>query len=180
MQLQTTSIYPYKGAVAVYAGAQGEPTYYSDSEIPEPIFCGYDNQGNLFIDGGGAFAELPSGAEHFTNITLNRKYVGDGQVQWDGKHITVTSNNANTIYRLQISGSMGNIIGTTHLKGPGRHAVSQSWIQGSTIIAPIGPGQDDNKVGFWDYPSGGSAFTVVPLGSRAEVIGTTISVAPNR
>jgi hypothetical protein len=167
--------YPYKGNVAIYAGAQGEPTYYSDSEIPDPIFCGYDNKGNLFID-GGPFAELASGSGNFTNITLNRQIYQRGEVQWDGKHITVTSQNANRIYRLQVSGSTGTIIGTTHLKGPGRNATSQSWIQGSVIIAPIGPGQADNRVGFWKYPHGGKAFTIVNLGRHANAIGATVSV----
>ena len=91
---------------------KGSPTYYSDSEIPDPIFCGYDNQGNLFID-GGPFAELPSGSGTFTNFKLNKHIYQGGQVQWDDKHITVTSVNANRIYRLQISGSAGTIIGTT-------------------------------------------------------------------
>jgi hypothetical protein len=172
--------YPYHGNVAIYAGAQGDPTYYSDSEIPDPNFCGYDNRGNLFIDGGVPLAELSSGSGSFTNITLNKRIPEAGQVQWDGKHITVTSNNANKIYRLQISGSAGKLIGTTHLDGPGRHAFSQSWIQGSTIIAPIGPGQADDKVGFWNYPRGGKAFTILRPGSNAEVVGATVSVAPSR
>lgn len=163
------------GNVAIYADAQGEPTFYSDSRIPNPFYCGYDNQRNLFIDGGGPFAELPSGSGSFTNITLNRKKTAYGEVQWDGTYITVTSQNANKIYRLQISGSKGTIISTTHLKGPGRRATSQSWIQGSTITAPIGPGQLDNKIGFWNYPSGGKASTIVNLGSRAEAVGVTVS-----
>jgi hypothetical protein len=165
------------GNVAIYANAQGEPTFYSDSRIPNPFYCGYDNQGNLFIDGGGPFAELPSGSGNFTNITLNRKKTAYGQVQWDGTYVTVTSQNASKIYRLQISGSKGTIIGTTQLKGPGRRATSQSWIQGSTIIAPIGPGQLDSRIGFWNYPSGGKAFTIVNLGSRAEAVGVTVSAS---
>jgi hypothetical protein len=168
--------YPYHGNIAIYADAQGDPTYYSDSEIPDPTFCGYDNQGDLFIDGGPPFAELPSGSGSFTNITLNKRINQGGQVQWDGKHITITSLNANRIYRLQISGSAGKLIGMTHLKGPGRHALSQSWIEGSTIIAPIGPGQADDKVGFWNYPRGGKALTIVSLGSHADLAGATVSV----
>jgi hypothetical protein len=168
-----------QGNVAIYPDAQGAPTYYSDSNIYNPEFCGYDNQGNLFVDADGPFAELPSGSRNFTNITLNKTNIAYGQIQWDGKHITVTSQNANKIYRLSISGSTGKVVSTTHLKGPGREATSQSWIQGSTIVAPIGPGQDDNRVGFWDYPRGGSAFTILNLGHHAQVIGATVSVAPS-
>jgi hypothetical protein len=172
--------YPGHGNVAIYSDAQGNPTYYSDSEIPDPNFCGYDNQGNLFIDGGPPLAELPSGSESFTNITLNKRVPEAGQVQWDGAYITVKSQNANKIYRLKISGSTGKVIATTHLKGPGRHAFSQSWIQGSTIIAPIGPGQLNNRLGFWDYPGDGKAFTILDLGYHAEPVGETVSVAPSR
>jgi hypothetical protein len=171
---------PYKGNVAVYPDAQGDPTYYSDSDIPYPLFCGYDNRGNLFIDGGGPFAELSSGSGKFTNITLNKNNIAYGQVQWDGKHMTVTSNNADAIFRLKISGSTGTVVGTTRLRGPGREATSQSWIQGTTIIAPIGPGKADNRVGLWDYPRGGKAFMIAPLGRHATAIGATVSVAPSR
>jgi len=166
--------WPYEGNVAIYANAQGEPTYYSDSEIRNPIFCGYDNQGNLFID-GGPFAELPSGSGNFTNFKMRHIYEA-GQVQWDGTYITATSQNAKKIYRLQLSGSTGKIIGTTQLKGPGRNTTSQSWIQGSTIIAPTGPGHLNNRVGFWNYPGGGKAFTIVNLGSHADGFGATVSV----
>jgi hypothetical protein len=163
------------GNVAIYAGAQGNPTFYSDSKIPNPIFCGYVNQGNLFIS-GGPFAELPSGSGNFTNVTPNKHIYQGGQVQWDGTYMTVTSQNANKIYRLEISGSTGKIVGTTHLKGPGRNATSQSWIQGSTIIAPIGPGRTNDRVGFWNYPDGGKALTILNLGHHAEPIGATVSV----
>ncbi|MGC2360969.1 MAG: hypothetical protein WA304_05935 [Candidatus Cybelea sp.] len=169
--------YPGHGNVAVYANAQGDPTYYSDLEMPDPSFCGYDNQGNLFID-GGHLAELPNGSGNFANIKLNKRIPLGGQVQWDGTYITVASNNANTIYRLQISGSTGKITGSTHLKGPGRKANSQSWIKGSTIISPIGPGNADDRVGFWGYPGGGKAFTILHPERNAEVIGSTVSVGP--
>jgi WD40 repeat protein len=169
--------YPYKGNVAIYAGAQGDPTYYSDSEIPNPIFCGYDNRGNLFID-GGPFAELPSGSGTFTNIKLNKHIYQGGQVQWDSTYMTVASRNANKIYRLQISGSTGKVVSATLLKGPGRHATSQSWIQGGTIIAPAG--RNDDRVGIWNYPTGGKALTIVRLGRRAQVVGATVSVGSNR
>jgi hypothetical protein len=172
--------YPYEGNVAIYADAQGTPTYYSDSRIRDPYFCGYDNEGDLFIDGGGGFAELPSGSGNFTNIKLNKKHIAEGQVQWDGTYITATSINANKIYRLSISGSTGKVVSTTLLKGPGRNTASQSWIQGSTIIAPIGPGHLNNRVGFWKYPVGSKAFTIVNLGRHVEVVGATISVGSSR
>jgi hypothetical protein len=176
--------YPYKGDVAIYAGAQGKPTYYSDSEIANPFHCGYDDRGNLFLDGDGPFAELLAGSGNLTNITLNKKHNTIGQVQWDGTYITVTSQNANKIYRLQISGSTGKVIGTTQLRGPGRNTTSQSWIQGSTIIAPIGPNsrfRGDDSVGIWNYPAGGKAITIVKVGRPHRYPNAeTVSVGSNR
>jgi len=172
--LAVTNDSVYHGNVAIYAGAQGEPTYYSDPEIRNPVFCGYDNQGNLFID-GDPFAELPKGSGSFTNFKVKHIYQL-GQVQWDGTYITATSQNANKIYRLRLSGSTGKVIGTTQLKGPGRNTTSQSWIQGNTIIAPTGPGHANDRVGFWNYPGGGKAFTIVNLGNHADVVGATVSL----
>jgi hypothetical protein len=170
---------PYQGNVAIYTDAQGDPTYYSDSSLYEPLFCGYDNRGNLFVDAGRPFAELPSGAQTFTDIKLPHDVIG-GEVQWDGKHITVESYRANAIYRIKTAGSTGRVIGTTHLQDQGGKAFPQSWIQGSTLIAPIGLSRADDRVGFWNYPRGGKAFTIVRLGSHADLAGATVSVAPTR
>ena len=61
--------YPYEGhsdGVAIYKKARGRPTFYADSGFGD-YECGYDDKGNLFIDGyvySGHlnFAELPKGA----------------------------------------------------------------------------------------------------------------------
>jgi hypothetical protein len=167
--------YEQDSNVAVYADAQGDPTYYSGSGIL-PMDCGYDNQGNLFV-GGEGFAELPRGAENFTNITLPHG-IGGGQIQWDGKYITVSS--FTTIYRLRISGSTATIAGKTRLKGLSlKNASGASWIQGSEIVA-IGPGKRDNKVGFWDYPHSGKAVTIVNLGRHTSPTAVTVSVGSSR
>jgi hypothetical protein len=85
--------------------------------------------------------------------------------------MTIASQSANAIYRLQMSGSTGTVVGTAHFMGSG-HGLglqSQSWIQGNVVIAPAR--HDSKSIGFWNYPRGGKAFTVVPLGERAQVLG---------
>lgn len=168
--------YEQDSNVAIYPDAQGDPTYYSG--IAEPLFCGYDNQGNLFVDNGELW-ELPSGGESLTNIAL-KKDVADSQVQWDGKHITVASYSASTIYRLQISGATGKVVGETHLSGLNKRLTVQTWIQGNSIVAPIGPGKNENRVAFWDYPRGGKAVTIVNLGHHAFPTAATFSVGSSR
>jgi hypothetical protein len=162
-----------RGNVAIYADAQGDPTYYSDSEMLDYNYCGYDNRGNLFVSGSdtSTFAELPSGGGAVESITLNKTIYGS-QVQWDGRYITVQAED--WIYRVSVSGSAGTIVGRTRLKDLNPNSVSQSWIQGNTAIAPVGHNND--RFGFWKYPHGGKAFAIVPLGRKANLIGATVSV----
>jgi hypothetical protein len=163
----------YRGNVAIYANAQGDPTYYSDSDMYGYKFCGYDDHGNLFVSGSpSGLAELPSGSGTFINITLNKNLYGN-QVQWDGKYITLQTKD--WIYRISVSGSAGRIVGRTLLKGLNPNNGAQSWIQGNTAIAP--DGRNSNRVGFWKYPRGGKALTLVHLGRFAEVVGVTVSVS---
>ena len=162
-------------SVAVYAGAQGDPTYYYGAYV---YFCGYDNQGNLFVD-GSPFAELLSGGQSLIKIKLPH-YLGGGQVQWDGTYMTVASGSASKIYRLKISGSTGRVVGKSHLIGINAREETESWIQGSTIIAPIGHSDVEHRVGFWNYPSGGKASMVVDLGSHHDPEAVTVSVGSNR
>ena len=56
------------GNVAIYAGAQGTPSYYSDSAITLYGFCAYDDAGDLFVTGqrlGDPIGELPEGSGSF-------------------------------------------------------------------------------------------------------------------
>jgi hypothetical protein len=166
------------GDVAVFQKAQGSPTIYSDQNILRPLFCGYDNKGNLFVDGLGAshFAELPFGSSTFTDLSV-RTNDSFGQVQWDGKYITLATRNAGTIYRLKISGSTTKVISKTRLKGLGFRSNSQSWIEGDAIIATPGTKTYNDKVGIWSYPAGGNpALTLMPR-AHAHLLGVTVSVA---
>jgi hypothetical protein len=51
--------------VAIFPAATGMPTLYETHILP--YYCGYDNEGNLFVSGldgsNGALAELPSGGQ---------------------------------------------------------------------------------------------------------------------
>jgi hypothetical protein len=170
------------GNVAIYAGAQGTPTSYSDSNMPLYEFCGYDDKGNLFIDGynatgGFAFAELPTGSSNFTNISLNTTVYQPGAVQWDGKYVAVGdqyygNGPASAIYRVSISGSSGTVVGTTLLKqGTDGVQVVQFWKRGKKVI---GSNVLAGSANVWKYPSGGNAKTLVtglkiPYGATVSV-----------
>jgi hypothetical protein len=108
-----STAYDYSaGDVVIYTNAKGTPTNYGDSNFDQYLFCGYDNKGDLFVDGinyGSAFvfAELPKGSKTLKNITLNQSFQYGGGVQWDGTYVAVGDQIAAVIYQFTISGSSG-------------------------------------------------------------------------
>jgi hypothetical protein len=175
--------------LAIFPDAHGTPTRYAD---PGTTFyaCGYDDQGDLFIDGFTsqqlALVELPKGSSTFTPITLTKNIGDPGQVQWDGKYITVQDENSpGSIYRIEVSGSTGTVVGTTkfHLcclkfiRG-----TNQSWIADGAVTFPYGThGDRSDDIGTWKYPRGGKPMkTIKKLGGPdASFNGVTVSVAPS-
>jgi hypothetical protein len=150
--------------VAVFPNAQEPPTYYTAGF--ESIYCGYDDNGNLFVTGeaepgGPAMAELAKGSQSFSPISVSPTPNGfAGQVQWDGKQLTlevIGRRKGVVLERLKVSGSTATVVGATKFRGVTRTAEA-SWIQGNLIFIPygvFGEGPNANKVGVWKYPRGG-------------------------
>jgi hypothetical protein len=166
-----------QGYIAVYQGAKGTPTLYSNGNMLT-VFCGYDNQGNLFVDGfaegsGFRFAELPKGGSALENIALNQSFGNPGAVQWDGKYVAVGDDEYNNIYRFSISGSSGTLESTTSLGGA--QSVLQWWIDGGKVI-----GSDElepDTTFYWSYPTGGEPVKSFQLKDIGAPAGATISKA---
>jgi hypothetical protein len=163
--------------VNVYRNARGVPTYYEDEQIIDYAFCGYDDDGNLFINGQGSgyamyFAELPKGSSGFTNLLFSKyiNFLDMGQIQWDGSHITVEDFSTYAIYRVQVSGSNAKVVGVTHLRKWDASQRGLSWIVGGTVLAPTGT--QDSEIGFWTYPVGR-----VELTKRISAPGSVFSIA---
>lgn len=179
------------GYVAVYTTPSGAPTIYSDPNLASPLFLGYDNKGNLFVDGYGygtgyVLAELPKGGSTFTDISLNEQLNALLSIQWDGSYMTVRSGNA--IYRFTVSGSSGTVVGKTVLSGAWGISNGTFWIQGDTVIGPHlsktdGNGRHNGRyLGFWRYPLGGKAFKIVTTLSKSQqdrILSATVSAAPS-
>jgi hypothetical protein len=173
---------PSVGNIAIYQGARGKPTTYTDPNLYSYFFCGYDNKGDLFVDGqptasgGFALVELPSGRSTSKNITLSQSIGFPGDVQWTGKDLAVGDQNpySNEIYQFKISGNKGTEIGSTSLTGP--YDVVWFWIQGSSVMANGDNESDTDMVDIWNYPAGGSATqTITKSVSYPE--GVTVSVS---
>jgi hypothetical protein len=160
-----------QGDVVIYKHARGRPTgHFTDPNTNQMLLCGYDDKGNLFVDGltqGYAFSlvELRVGSTTLTPIAVNQSIGNAGAVQWDGQHLAIGDQTTNTIYRFDIIGKKGKMVGSTALAGAVE--VFQFWIQGGKVI---GPDAGAAAVGVWKYPGGGTAtktFTgvYVPLGA---------------
>ncbi len=164
------------GNVVIYQGAKGvKKTHYYDPNIFYYFFCGYDNKGNLFVDGTpstGPFvlAELPHGGASFKDISLNQSIAFPGAIQWDGTHLAV-GDHANMIYQFSISRRKGTEAGSTSLMGASD--VGEFWIEGSKVIGADAGGPD---VGYWNYPAGGSPTKTIK-GALKEPRGVTVSNA---
>jgi hypothetical protein len=168
--------------VAIFPQAQGTPTLYETSITS--FYCGYDNDGNLFVSGyvSGAtpgIAELRYGTKGFSLLSIVGRLGNPGQMQWDGKHMTYESDSRKSlaVSRLRISGSRASVISTTHFKGSIVYAL-QSWIFGNVILIPYSIHQlRTNRIGVWNYPEGGKAITKLFADSKAyEFRGVTLSV----
>lgn len=195
------SVSPTTGALAVVTGPEGlQPVAviyrnrgaqgwglersYTLSFMNTLAYCGYDNKGNLFVDGLSAsntfvLAELAKGAKQFVTVPVSQPMAGAGQVQWDGKHLAIgdMSGSPYTIYQFAINSSGATKVGSTQLNGSAN--VQQFWIRGGTIVAPDPSrsceGSEKGCIGLYHYPAGGNAFTTIPL---AGALGATVSVAP--
>jgi hypothetical protein len=178
------------GGVAIYQNASTHPTRHQDAKFASYHFCGYDDSGNLFVDGNDdsgrfAFAELPKGANTFININLGHYVAKPGSVQWDGKYMAVSSDE--TVYRFTITGETGELEGSTNLLG-GDGPIEQVWLPrfGKRISNPQAKHalaaqyhffrHEPGDVGFWSYPNAGGPTHL--LRGPDHPAGVTVSVAP--
>ena len=184
-----------RGGVVVYPDATGTPTEYSERHVVDYSFCGYDNNGNLYVDGdnlpNGTFQllELPSGQKRLTDISLSRGLEGKlipGSVQWDGANVVIgngrTAHNGVHIrvYQIKLDGSTGKIAGKTLLRRAHSYRDFQFWIQGGTILSPYGVGDratGDHVLGFWTYPQG---HFIKLIRDKEGPWGVTVSLAQSR
>ncbi len=146
---------PYSGPGDIVVYARGKRKVFRDPNIRYYLFCGYDDRGNLYLDGMSSgnfkFAELPKGSTNFVAIKLDQKFRFGGAVQWDGHDVAVGDYESNAIYQFEIDGHTGTKVGETRLDGSD-YAIG-FWIEGSTVI---GPNDDSTSVMYWNYPSGGA------------------------
>ncbi|MGC9991617.1 MAG: hypothetical protein ABSD52_04335 [Candidatus Cybelea sp.] len=161
------------GGVAIFANASGSPTVLTDTNLYLGYQIGYDNKGNIFLDGVDSgrdfeFVELPKGSSSFTEISLSVSITTPGGVQWDGKYVTVGDAKNGNIY--QTNGAGGKVEGTTSLTDS--DGIFQYFIAGKRVV---GPNAYSNSAGIWKYPKGGNP--TMTLSSVSDPFGAAISKA---
>lgn len=163
-----------RGSVAIYKNASGTPINFVSHDVYSEYFCGYDANGDLFVDGYSAnarharFAELPNGSGSLHTLKLNRHIDYVGGVQWDGQYLAI--GDVHRIRRFSIAADRGTEAGSTPLRGA--TPVEQFTIQGSRVVGP-----DEVNAVIWSYPTGGSPIKVLTQDLDFPV-GSAISVAP--
>jgi hypothetical protein len=181
----------YAGTLLIYGNASGSPTVY---DYPGVNFYGvtYDDKGNIFVDGmtkgappAFAFAELLKGKRSLEAITLDKRFLSAGELQWDGKHVTLGSG---WIYRLDIHGSSGRVAGVTRLNHMHHDYTVAYWAAKKQIVVawarkqgacPSYCGPTSGSVGVWSYPTG-RAITKSVTPMLVGPTGVALSLAQNR
>ena len=157
------------GTVFIWSSTGGKVKTYHTKAFYTLRYCGYDADGNLFVDGFEPnnndkflFFELPSGGTKFTQVSLDRKVRGAGQVQWDGRYVAIqNSDPPYAIYQVKVSGDTGTVVNTIGLDGL-RAPVGPSWIAGSTVFVPYSVrGKFGDAIGVFGYPAGGKPVSVL-------------------
>ena len=181
------------GGVAIFDHAAGSPTMYYSSQFSF-FYCGYDDKGNLYLsawDGQhlnqAQLVRLASGNGTFQQISLNTTLYIKSEfwpsVQWDGKHMTVSSGSqreAASIYSLRISGRSATVARTTELSSQKNNYSGQFVIQDRTVVG-LGNYKRGATVFLWQYPRGGSPYrNIKKAGHGYELRGAAISVASSR
>ncbi len=156
------------GTISIYKNAAGKGKAYFDDMVDATFFCGYDKNGNLFMDGWNRsgdviFLELPKKDERIRIIKFGRSVKNPGGVQWDGKYIALSDQGAGLIYRTNADGTVAQTV-----KLHNGDDVDQFWIQGSVLVGPNAA--NNGTVPFWKYPAGGSPImtikgSIYPIGA---------------
>jgi hypothetical protein len=176
--------------ISIFAGAKRHRVRYFPPE--EVVSCGYDNSGNLFFDGWVTsgyvtpgyvtpyvgLGELRKGATKVKQIALPFQLSGTGNVQWDGKYITISGSNAETsgIFRFNIRGDRA--VAKPFVELGDMQKVRASWIQGSTVVATTSSGTGYPNILIYKYPNGGDPIKMIGDSQAGRPFALTVSRAP--
>jgi hypothetical protein len=156
----------------IFPKGQGTPKKYADPRLQYPNYVGYDDKGNLFMDGDyyyyrsssccivPAFGMLPAKRTMFKRLNLNVSIAVPSVVQWIGKDLAIEDASVGVIYEFSIAANHGTEVGSTALKGipSSIYPVQAVWIAGHDVV---GADSAYAEVGVWSYPKGGKPLQTI-------------------
>jgi hypothetical protein len=166
-----------RGGFAIYTHAQGKPRYYR--AMGHPYECGYDAQGNLFVDGTNLgrtkfqLGELANKSKKFQRIAVDQSFSEPGGVKWDGSNLAVGDVYGSVIYQFKINGRQATEVGSTPVNGV--YEMWEFWIDKSEVIIPNVERSGSSSVLVFDYPAGGDPVASIGRGTLTEPVGVAIS-----
>lgn len=149
-----------QGSLSIYTQAMGEAKIISSPSFQYVYFLGYDNKGNLFLDGydpnkAAQFGELPAGSGTITPIALSGATLSfPGGVQVAQSRVNVGDQGHAVIYRARENGK---VTASTPLDDSADCV--QFFIRGKTVICPDA---GNGSIEFYQFPGGGSPTLVIP------------------
>jgi hypothetical protein len=185
--------------VAVFKNASGTPKLYYNYYCGTPLPPGYDEKGNLYVEGSEAgsglsnpVCVLPHRGKALRPVKVNVSVPIPEGTMWDGKYITlateVGAQPKTVIYQMaeDASGNLkqvGKSVLTDVCNGDGAE-VGQPFIVGSENT-PANKQQGNVVVGgnmvcrssfdYWSYPAGGNPIETFAQPSSSQ----SVSIAPN-
>jgi len=179
-----------KGNIAIYPGASGTPTYYTDKNIPNFRDCAYNSGGDLLASNDqqgsdvSSFAWFPTGGGRLINVTLpgpspSWTWKDVTGIQWDGKYWVIDDYQP---YRVSVIDGQGYYIGFTPIEASGGTA-GPFWIynddpteQGTQVVGVFSEPSRD-YVYYWDYPSGGAPIAEIGKDISLQPVALTVSLS---
>lgn len=178
-----------KDNIAIFQHAAGKPTIFRNANFLEYFGCGYDASGNLYImafgkgsGGPNLLGELPKGQGAIKIVTLSHTPEGEGDVQWDGKYVAVSSPGENAILQFKIKGKIGKEIGETVLNngnGVEQFSFPNIYDQSGQATRIIGENRASDETLEWPYPGGGPPDLTIQTKYTVPV-SAVVSVASSR
>lgn len=176
------------GAVFVFPKAKSPPTLYAYSKFCNYWYPGYDNAGNLYVQGWSkkfvtGLAELRKGASGLRGLTLKGFTIGfPGTVIWVGSRLAVTDQAykgrpTTAVYYVTVSGTTATRTSETILKDKCLLAftdVAQPWIMGMKLVG--GNTYCRYRFGYWNNSAGGDPRKTIDTDiAPRNTGGTTVS-----
>jgi len=184
--------------VFIFSPGGGKPTIYSNADCYFLLPPGYDDKGNLYVEGQGRYGgygqicEIPHNGKKLETITANVKLYSLAGVMWDGKHITLADRkydgkSGTAIYQMAQSkpGQLKEVGSTVLSDCGGGDGVFQPFLVGTEntplnktlAVAVVGAyASCQNRFDYWKYPKGGNP--VKSLKSPPDdAVGQSVSIA---